>query len=205
MGSVKIYAIVIIIFLGATIGFAQDSEISFRPMVEAYVGQNNLMIPIIIANIQPVEYVHISLSYDPSLLQAMAVAPAIFFQGTNFDITTPGRMIIELDRDLVPPPYVPPIPVGETTIAYITMNVAVNNLGRDIGTLLNFLEDPNTPYPDNLFLLDDGYFIVPPALTLTNGMISIFKPLYGDVNLNNDPFEVGDVVHCSTILSVQSS
>jgi hypothetical protein len=56
------------------------------------------------------------------------------------------------------------------------------------------LEDPNTPYPDNLFLLDNGYFIVPPMLTLTNGMIYIFEPLYGDVNVNSDPFEVGDAV-----------
>jgi hypothetical protein len=188
------FIIALLVLLGSGLGLAQEYEITFGPMIEAYVGQNNLMIPITITNLQPVEYIHISLSYDPSLLQAVAVAPAIFFQGVHFDLNTAGKMTIELDRDLVPPPFVPPIPVGETTVAYITMNVAVNNLGRDIGTPLLFLEDPNTPYPDNLFLLDNGYFIVPPMLTLTNGMIYIFEPLYGDVNINNDPFEVGDAV-----------
>jgi hypothetical protein len=186
--------IALVILFGAGTGLAQEYGITFGPMIEAYVGQNNLMIPITITNLQPVEYIHISLSYDPSLLQAVAVAPAIFFQGVHFDLSTAGKMTIELDRDLVPPPFVPPIPIGETTVAYITMNVAVNNLGRDIGTPLLFSEDPNTPYPDNLFLLDNGYFIVPPMLTLTNGMVYIFEPLYGDVNINSDPFEVGDAV-----------
>jgi hypothetical protein len=194
MRITKQLAVSLIILMAFAFGFAQEYEISFGPMVEAYVGQNNLMIPIIITNLQPVEYIHISLSYDASLMEAEAVAPAIFFQGAHFDVSTPGKMTIELDRDLVPPPYVPPIPIGETTVAYITMNVAVNNLGRDIGTPLAFVEDPNTPYPDNLFLLDTGYFIVPPMLALTNGMIFIFEPLYGDVNINNDPFEVGDAV-----------
>jgi hypothetical protein len=184
----------LMILLGFAISSAQEYEISFGSMIEAYVGQNQLMIPIAITNSQPVEYIHISLSYDPSLLEAEAVAPAIFFQGVHFDISTPGQMTIELDRDLVPPPYVPPIPIGETTIAYITMDVAVNNLGRDIGTPLTFREDPNTPYPDNLFLLSNGYFIVPPTLTLTDGMVYIFEPVYGDVNVNSDPFEVGDAV-----------
>lgn len=186
--------IAVLIVFGVGISQAQEYEITFGPMIEAYVGQNNLIIPITITNLQPVEYVHISLTYDPSLMEAVAVAPAIFFQGTNFDVSTPGKMTIELDRDLVPPPVVPPIPVGETTVAYITMNIAVNNLGRDIGTPLEFFEDPNTPYPDNLFLLDNGYFIVPPMLTLTSGMVYIFEPLYGDVNINSDPFEVGDAV-----------
>jgi hypothetical protein len=120
------FAAAFIILLGFAISSAQEYEITFGPMIEAYVGQNHLIIPITIANLQPVEYVHISISYDPSLLEAEAVAPAIFFQGTNFNVSTPGQMTIELDRDLVPPPFVPPIPIGETTIAYITMNVAVN-------------------------------------------------------------------------------
>jgi hypothetical protein len=194
MQITKQLTVTLLLLLLCSVGAAQDYEIAFGPMIEAYVGQNHLIIPIIITNLQPVEYIHISLSYDPSLMEAEAVAPAIFFQGTHFDVSTPGKMSIELDRDLVPPPFVPPIPAGETTVAYITMNIAVNNLGRDIGTPLEFLEDPNTPYPDNLFLLENGYFIVPPMLTLTNGVIYIFEPIYGDVNINSDPFEVGDAV-----------
>jgi hypothetical protein len=108
------FIIALLVLLGSGLGLAQEYEITFGPMIEAYVGQNNLMIPITITNLQPVEYIHISLSYDPSLLQAVAVAPAIFFQGVHFDLNTAGKMTIELDRDLVPR-LLFAIPVGETT------------------------------------------------------------------------------------------
>lgn len=174
---------------------AQDYMIYFgNSNVEAYVGQHNVPVPIALRNIQPVEYIHLIISYDPSLLTPRAVAPAIFFQLARFDIVVPGRIEIELDRDLVPPPYVPPIPAGDTIVAYISMDVVVNDLGRDIGTYINFVEDINTPYPDNLLLLGNGYFIIPPQLVLQRGEIDIFRPVYGDLNLNGDPFEVGDVV-----------
>lgn len=169
-------------------------EISFGGMIEAFMGQRNLMIPIRLANDQPVELVHLIMTYDPSLVEPVVVAPALFYQHFNFDLNVPGRIVLELERNLVPPPYVPPIPAGDTVLAYISMDVIADDMGMDISTQLYFYEDPNTPYPDNLLMLENGTFIIPPELVLTAGLIYIYSPDYGDLNLNGYPFEVGDVV-----------
>ncbi len=195
MNAPKLVVAALLLLAAATGAFAQDYRVYFGDSyVEAYVGQQNVAVPIALHNSQPVEYIHLIITYDASLIRPRSVAPAIFFQLASFDINTPGRIEVELERDLIPPPYVPPIPPGDTIVAYISMDVIVNDLGRDMGTFIEFIEDVNTPYPDNLLLLSNGYFIIPPQLVLQRGEFFIFRPLYGDLNLNGDPFEVGDVV-----------
>jgi hypothetical protein len=194
MNFLRAILVITLITAFSSLCWGQDYSISFGPTIEACVGQHNVAIPIILTNSQPVEYIHLVISFDPSLMVPQAIAPAIFFQGVNFNTDTPGTIIIELQRDLVPPPVVPPIPAGDTIVAYISMDITVNDIGSDISAFLNFNEDPNTPYPDNLLLLENGYFIITPQLTLEQGEVYIFLPLYGDLNLNTNPYEIGDVV-----------
>ena len=179
-------------------------EISFGDIIEAYHGQENLFIPILLTNEEPVEFVHLLINYDPSVFEPIAVSPAMYYQSFHYDFSTIGRIEIDLECDLLPPPSVPPIPPGDTTLAYIALNVIVDQLDRDIQSNLTFYENPNTPYPDNLLMLDNGYFIVPPSLMLTPGIIFVFDPLYGDTNLNSYPYEMGDVITFINFLNGQA-
>ncbi|MCP4582047.1 MAG: T9SS type A sorting domain-containing protein [candidate division Zixibacteria bacterium] len=169
-------------------------EISFGSINEGYLGQQNLIIPIWITNEDPVEYIHLELEYDPSLIQPTVVAPALFYQYFNYSSNYSGRISIELECNLFPPPDVPPIGPGSTIIAYIMMDVMVNDLERDVYTEILFFEDINTPFPDNFIMLENDWFVVPPQLMLTQGTVLIYNPLYGDINLNTLPYEVGDVI-----------
>jgi hypothetical protein len=72
--------------------------------------------------------------------------------------------------------------------------VTSEDLGYDLLTHVTFYEDPNTPFPDNFILLEDGSWIIPPDLSLIPGDILIIHPLYGDINLNEYPYEIGDAV-----------
>jgi len=169
-------------------------EIHFGSINEGYLGQQNLLIPIWLTNEEPVEYIHLELEYDPSLIQPIVVAPALFYQYFNYSSNYSGRISIEFECNLLPPPDVPPIAPGSTIIAYILMDVIVNDLDRDVYSEILFYEDINTPFPDNFIMLENEWFIVPPQLLLTNGTVLIYNPLYGDINLNTLPYEVGDVI-----------
>ena len=168
--------------------------ISFGSTIEAYQGQENALIPIHISNDHPIEYIHLTLQYDASMINPVLIAPAFFVQYFEYDLSITGRISIDLECDLMTPPVVPPIPAGDTIFAYILCNVLATGLNWDVVANLGFYEDPNTPFPDNFLMRDNGYFIVPPQLTLTSGVVYIFRPLYGDINLNTLPYEIGDVI-----------
>ncbi len=168
-------------------------EISFGELIEAIPGEPDLLIPIWISTSQPTIGVNIVLSYDQSLLTPNVVAPNMFFQSFAADLSFPGRIYINLLTDLPPPPQIPPIE-GDTIFAWISCAVTSEDLGYDLLTHMTFYEDPNTPYPDNSLLLEDGTWIIPPNLSLIQGDILIIHPLYGDINLNGYTFEIGDAV-----------
>lgn len=168
-------------------------EINFGPLIEAIPGEPDLLIPIGISVSQPTIGVNLVLSYDPSLLTPTVVAPNMFFQSFEVDLSFLGRIYINLLTDLPPPPPIPPIE-GDTVFAWISCAVTSEDLGYDLLTHLTFYEDPNTPYPDNSLLLEDGTWIVQPNLSLIQGDILIIHPLYGDINLNGYTFEIGDAV-----------
>lgn len=168
-------------------------EINFGPLIEAIPGEPDLLIPIRISVSQPTIGVNLILSYDPSLLTPTVVAPNMFFQNFEVDLSFFGRIYINLLTDLPPPPPIPPIE-GDTVIAWISCLVTSEDLGYDLLTNLTFFEDPNTPYPDNSLLLEDGTWIVQPNLSLIRGDILIIHPLYGDININGYSFEIGDAV-----------
>ena len=178
-----------------------EYEISFGPTIEGYLGQDNLIVPIRLTNEEPVEYIHLLITYDPGMIMPTVAAPAFFVQHFNYDLSVAGQIEIELECNLIPPPYIPPIPAGDTVIAFILIDVVAGDPGYDISTNLTFYEDPNTPFPDNLLLLETGYFIIPPQLILTDGTIYIYSPLYGDLNLNSLPYEIGDVITFINFLS----
>jgi hypothetical protein len=168
-------------------------EISFGELIEAIPGEPGLLIPIWISVSQPTVGVNIVLSYDQSLLTPNVVAPNMFFQSFAADLSFPGRIYINLLTDLPPPPQIPPIE-GDTIFAWISCGVTSEDLGYDLLTHMDFYEDPNTPYPDNSILLEDGTWIIPPNLSLIQGDILIIHPLYGDINLNGYTYEIGDAV-----------
>ena len=178
-------------------------EISFGGLVEAYQGQENVQVPVRLVNEEPVEYIYLSIEYDASVIVPTVVSPAMFFQYFRYDISILGRIEIELECNLVPPPQIPPIPAGDTAFAYILWDVVVDNLDRDVYAPLEFYENPNTPFPDNFIMRDNGYFIVPPQLMLTPGTVYVFRPIYGDTNLNSAPYEVGDMITFISYLSGQ--
>ena len=97
----------------------ENYEVSFGPTIEGYLGQDNLIVPIWLTNEEPVEYVHLIITYDPSMIMPTVVAPAFFVQHFNYDLNIAGQIEIELKCNLVPPPYVPPIPAGDTVISFI--------------------------------------------------------------------------------------
>lgn len=168
-------------------------EIGFGPLIEAIPGELDLLIPIRISVSEPTIGVNIVLSYDQSLLTPTVVAPNMFFQNFEVDQSYPGRIYINLLTNLPPPPQIPPIE-GDTIFAWISCIVTSEDLGYDLLTHINFYEDPNTPYPDNSLLLEDGTWIIPPNLSLTQGDILILHALYGDINLNGYTFEIGDAI-----------
>ncbi len=188
-------------FNGLTLDEQDVYEISFGSIIEGYVGQEGLLIPIRLVNEQPVEYVHLKIGYDASIIDPVVVAPALFYQYFSANTNIQGVIDIEFECDLIPPPSIPPIPAGDAVIAYILADVVVGNLGRDVYTALSFSEDPNTPFPDNFLMLDSGWFIVPPALSLTPGTVYIYNPVYGDINLNGYVYEIGDIIMFVSYLS----
>ncbi len=196
-------AFIILLISGAT-SYAADAnpspqtptdtyEVSFGELIEAIPGEPGLLIPIWISVSQPTIGVNMILSYDQSLLTPTVVAPNMFFQSFVADLSFPGRIYINLLTDLPPPPQIPPIE-GDTIFAWISCAVTSEDLGYDLLTHMTFYEDPNTPYPDNSLLLENGTWIIPPNLSLIPGDILIIHPLYGDINLNGFTFEIGDAI-----------
>lgn len=168
-------------------------QIDFGPLMETFPGQTQVFVPIYIHITQPTVGVNILLSYDPTLLTPVHIAPNMFFQDFTVDNSIPGRIRINLYTNLPPPPAVPPI-MGDTIFAWIDCEITSEDLGYDFLTHYSFYDDPNTPYPDNNILLEDGNWIVPPALSLLQADVLIISPLYGDINDNGYAFEIGDAI-----------
>ncbi len=203
MRSVLTKILTIALLTGA-IAFADDKyempdvitdtyQIDFGPMLEAFPGETDLMVPIYAHVSEPTVGVNVLIAYDPSLLTPIHIAPNMFFQSFVVDHTYPGHMVINIFTNLPPPPQVPPIE-GDTIIAWIQCRVTTEDIGYDLLTHFVFYDDPITPYPDNSLLLEGGGWIVQPALSLVQGDILIISPLYGDINVNGFAFEIGDAI-----------
>ncbi len=168
-------------------------ELYFGPMVEAFPGELELYVPIHINVTVPTVGVNLLLGYDPSLLTPTVVAPNMFFQNFDTDLSMTGRIGINLYTNLPPPPVIPPID-GDTIFAWISFRVTTEDLGYDLLTHITYYENPVTPYPDNTILLENGGWIVPPTLSLVQGDVLIVSPLYGDINVNGFAYEIGDAI-----------
>lgn len=168
-------------------------ELYLDPLTEAYPGQDDLLLPLWISLSQPAVGVNVTLTFDPSLLDPIIVAPNFFYQSFVVNMDEPGTLVINLLTNLPPPPDVPPIE-GDTIFAWIMFHVDSHDPGYDVMTDIVFFEDPYTPYPDNSILLENGGWITPPTLLLTSGQLLIFSPLYGDININGYAYEIGDAV-----------
>jgi hypothetical protein len=168
-------------------------ELYIGPLIEAYPGQDDLLIPLRVAVSEPTVGINVRLTFDASLLVPLIVAPNFFYQSFVVDLSEPGEILINLLTNVPAPPDVPPIE-GDTIFAWIICCVTTEDPGYDVLTEMVFFEDPYTPYPDNSLLLENGGWITPPELVLTPGEILIISPLYGDININGFPYEIGDAV-----------
>ena len=72
-------------------------EISFGPYVECFIGQHNLIVPIWLTNEEPVDYIHLILEFDPSLVEMLVIAPTLFYQHFRYGFLTDGRVEIEVE------------------------------------------------------------------------------------------------------------
>ena len=185
--------IALLSFGGNTEVKAETYQLDFGPLIEAIPGEQGLLIPMDILVTQPVVGINILLEYDPSLITPDIIAPNIFLQSFDVDMSIPGRIKMNILTNLPPPPVIPPI-LGDTTYAWISVSVTAEHIGYDLLTHINFWEDPSTPYPDNNIWLEEGGWVVPPGLVLNQADILIINPIYGDINVNGFPYEIGDAI-----------
>jgi hypothetical protein len=170
-----------------------DYDIMFGTDQHACLGDPAFLVPINISVSQPTVRVSLIITYDATLITPTLLAPNIFLQSFTYDLSQSGRIRVTMVTDLPPPPYVPPV-LGDTTIAWISFRITTRDMQWDITTHFNFYEDPITPGPDNFIVLSNNHRIVPPSLVLHTGDLVLKHPLYGDINLNTYPFEIGDAV-----------
>jgi hypothetical protein len=168
-------------------------QISFGPTIYAYLGDPALYVPIKISVTQPTTHIYLVMLYDPSLLTPTLLAPNIFVQKFSYDLSTSGRIYLEIITDLPPPPDVAPI-MGDTIFAWISFRVTSLDIGYDYLTHITYFEDPLTPGPDNFLVLNNFDIIANPPLELIPADILVVHPLYGDLNLNGYGFEIADAV-----------
>ncbi|HBC46156.1 MAG TPA: hypothetical protein DCZ43_03850 [candidate division Zixibacteria bacterium] len=168
-------------------------DISFGPRLYTCLGEPHLLVPINISVSQPTTLVKLIIAYDQSALTLNVVAPNMFFQSFMYDASQQGLIKISLTTDLYPPPVIPPI-FGDTTFAWLDFRVTTRDLFFDYLTELDYWEDPTTPGPDNYIALSNNNIITAPNLGLHIGEVLLYHPLYGDINLNTYPWEIGDAV-----------
>jgi hypothetical protein len=172
---------------------ADDFIITLGPQLGATPGDPAFFLPISVTFTQPTVRINLFLSYDPTVLTPTLLAPNIFVQSFTYDLSMPGKIKMALITDLSPPPIVPPIE-GDTIVAWISFRVTTRYFGYDFLTHVNYFDDPVTPFGDNFIVLQNYDIIGPPTLVLLPGDILILLPLYGDINLNTFPWEIGDAV-----------
>ena len=168
-------------------------DISFGPRLYACLGEPHLLVPINISVSQPTILIKLIISFDQTVLTPNVVAPNMFFQSFTYDLSQQGLIKLSLRTDLYPPPVIPPIR-GDTTFAWLDFRVTTRDLLFDYLTEFDYQEDPTTPGPDNFIVLADNNIIAAPRLGLHLGEALLYHPLYGDINLNRFPWEIGDGV-----------
>jgi hypothetical protein len=168
-------------------------DITVGPVENACLGDPEFFVPLNISVSEPTARIDLLLSYDQTVITPTLLAPNIFVQSFTYSLAIAGRISITLIMDLPPPPHVPPLN-GDTTFAWISFRITTRDIGYDYPTFITFYEDPLTPYPDNFIVKDDNNRVVSPYLGLHTGQIILKKPLYGDINLNGYPYEIGDGV-----------
>ena len=172
---------------------AETYQISFGPLMNAYLGDPAMFVPIKIYVTQPTTQIDLILLYEPSALTPTLLAPNIFVQKHLYDLTTEGRIYLEVITDLSPPPVVGPI-LGDTVFTWIAFRVTSQDIGYDYLTHLTYFEDPFTPDPDNYIVLQNRDEIANPPLDLIPADILVVHPLYGDINLDGFGFTIADAV-----------
>lgn len=181
--------------LGFNTGTSDTFELKISSEVSASPGEENVAVPISLLSSDSVYSFNLFLTFDPSILTPTMVAPALFFQYFDFDISDPGKIRVTGKID-VPnaPPHIPPIPPRNTVLLNILFNITPRDLGSDYLCYIHFSDDYNTPFPDNFVGISNGYVVTIPKLILTDGAILIQSPLYGDLNLDGIPYTVPDAI-----------
>ena len=114
-----------------------------------------------------------------------------YFHVTNDD-AGPGTARITGIADIRNGQISPPLQPGTGTIFYLDFSVSTDEQLIGIDLPIRFLMHDNS---DNSLSDSTGYLLIHPERT--DGVISIIGPgqvIIGDINLNGEPYEAGDVV-----------
>jgi len=171
-----------------------DYSLSLSQSVLADPGEEDVRLYLVLSSIDSVAGFEMLLKFNPELLTPARVEPTHHFQLFNCDFSPLGEARVIARRHVPDSTYLPPLPEGRDTLGYFLVSITSQDLLFDVETPVEFLEDPETPYPDNRLVAPDSSFIEGPNLELTPGGVFIRHPLYGDINDDGYPHTVADAI-----------
>ena len=177
-----------------SVSHAQDHSLSLSQGVLANPGEEWVRLYLVVSSIDSVAGFEALLKFNPELLAPMSVVPTRRFQFFSHYLYLPDRVKIVARRHVADSVYLGPLDPGLDTLACVYMSVSSQDLLVDVETPVQFLEDPGSPYSDNILVFPDSSFTGEPDLGLTHGSVFIRYPLYGDINDDGLPHTIADAI-----------
>jgi hypothetical protein len=175
--------------------FAQANySLSLSQSVLADPGEDGVCLYLVLTSEDSVAGFDVLLEFNPELLTPSLMEPTCRFQLFFYDLSSPDKVRIIARRHVADSVTLSPLAPGVDTLGCILMSTTSQDLLLDVETPVEFLEDPETPYPDNRLITQDSSFIEEPELKLIHGSVLIRHPLYGDVNDDNHPNTIADAI-----------
>ena len=171
-----------------------DYSLSLSQTVLADPGEDGVCLYLVLTSADSVAGFDVLSEFNPELLTPTMVEPTCRFQLFFYDLSSPGQVRIIARRHVSDSVSLSPLAPGVDTLGCILMSITSQDLLLDVETPVEFLEDPETPYPDNRLVTPDSSFIEDPDLELTNGSIFIRWPSYGDINDDGYPYTIADAI-----------
>ena len=169
-------------------------SLSLSQSVLADPGEDGVCLYLVLTSADSVAGFDVLSEFNPELLTPTMVEPTCRFQLFFYDLSSPGQVRIVARRHISDSTYLPPLPEGRDTLAYVLVSVTSQVFLFDVETPVEFSEDPESPYPDNRLITPDSSFIEEPDLELTHGSVLIRHPRYGDVNDDGYENTIADAI-----------
>ena len=178
----------------ASVTLAQDHSLSLSQSVLANPGEEGVPLYLVASSIDSVAGFDAFLEFNPELLATAGVVPTRRFQFFGYHVFWPDRVKIIARRHAADSVYLDALGPGSDTLACIYVSVTSQDLLVDVETPVEFVEDPQTPYSDNIVIAPDSSFVGVPDLGLVHGSVFIRHPLYGDLNDDGMPHTIADAI-----------